>query len=328
GLRPCRYKITRDGLLVAGSEVGLVDLDPREVVESGSLGPGEVIVVDTRRQTILRNADAKREVARRRPYARWAARSVRPLRPAAGVTTPPCDGPELVTRQLAFGWSFEDLRYVAEPMATAGQDTVWSMGDDTPIPPLSRIPQSLYAYLRQRFAQVTNPAIDPLRETLVMSLRMHLGRRGSLLADSPAALRLVRTEHPILLEDEIVALRNLAGDQGVTLPALWRPASGPDPLRSALDGLCTAAERAVRLGDEVVDRRALAGDHGVTLPALWRPAGGPDPPRSALVGLCTAAERAVRLGARILSVSDRGADAEHPSIPMLLAIVDTVPVKQ
>src|SRR5436853_101265 len=84
GLRPCRYKITRDGLLVAGSEVGLVDLDPREVVESGSLGPGEVIVVDTRRQTILRNADAKREVARRRPYARWAARSVRPLRPAAG----------------------------------------------------------------------------------------------------------------------------------------------------------------------------------------------------------------------------------------------------
>src|SRR5437016_4802530 len=272
GLRPCRYKITRDGLLVAGSEVGLVDLDPREVVESGSLGPGEVIVVDTRRQTILRNADAKREVARRRPYARWAARSVRPLRPAAGVTTPPCDGPELVTRQLAFGWSFEDLRYVAEPMATAGQDTVWSMGDDTPIPPLSRIPQSLYAYFRQRFAQVTNPAIDPLRETLVMSLRMHLGRRGSLLADSPAALRLVRTEHPILLEDEIAALRNLAGDQGVTLPALWRPASGADALRTALDVLCTAAERAVRLG------------------------------------------------ARILIVSDRDADGEHPPIPMLLAI--------
>src|SRR5256885_4239799 len=143
---------------------------------------------------------------------------------------------------------FRSLRYVAEPMATAGQDTVWSMGDDTPIPPLSRIPQSLYAYFRQRFAQVTNPAIDPLRETLVMSLRMHLGRRGSLLADSPAALRLVRTEHPILLEDEIVALRNLAGDHGGTLPAPWRPASGPDPLRSALDGLCTAAGRARRPG--------------------------------------------------------------------------------
>src|SRR2546429_7562672 len=121
-------------------------------------------------------------------------------------------------------------------MGGAGHDAVWSMGDDPPIPPLARVPPSLYVYLRQRFAQVTNPAIDPLRETLVMSLRMHLGRRGSLLADSPAALRLVRTEHPILLEDEIVALRNLAGDQGVTLPALWRPASGPGPLRRAPEG--------------------------------------------------------------------------------------------
>src|SRR5213079_1472885 len=227
-----------------------------DVVESGSLGPGEVIVVDTRRQTILRNADAKREVARRRPYARWAARSVRPLRPAAGVTTPPCDGPELVTRQLAFGWSFEDLRYVAEPMATAGQDTVWSMGDDTPIPPLSRIPQSLYAYLRQRFAQVTNPAIDPLRETLVLTLRMHIGRRGSLLADRPAGLRLVRNEHPVLLAEEIAALRTGAGAQVVTLDTTWSASAsvggGPDALRTALDGLCRSAGNAVREGARIV----------------------------------------------------------------------------
>src|SRR5216110_1150352 len=252
GLRPCRYKITRDGLVVAGSEVGLVDLAPSDVIEAGSLGPGELLVVDTRRKAILHNAEAKREVARRRPYARWAARCIRPLRPVSGAAAPPLERSELGTRQLAFGWSFEDLRYVVEPMGGSGHDAVWSMGDDTPIPPLARVPQSLYAYLRQRFAQVTNPAIDPLRETLVMSLRMHLGRRGSLLADSPAALRLVRTEHPILLEDEFVALRNLAGDQGVTLPALWRPASGPDPLRSALDGLCTAAERAVRLGARIL----------------------------------------------------------------------------
>src|SRR5207253_1607872 len=252
GLRPCRYKITRDGLLVAGSEVGLVDLDPRDVVESGSLGPGELIVVDTRRQTILHNADAKREVARRRPYARWAARSVRPLRPAAGVTLPACDGPELVTRQLAFGWSFEDLRYVAEPMATAGQDTVWSMGDDTPIPPLSRIPQSLYAYFRQRFAQVTNPAIDPLRETLVMSLRMHLGRRGSLLADGPDGLRLVRNDHPVLLDGEMAALQNVAGVQAITLATTWQPEAGADALRTALDRLCRAAGRAVRQGARIL----------------------------------------------------------------------------
>src|SRR6266446_1007687 len=180
GLRPCRYQVTRDGLVVAGSETGLVDLNAGDVVESGRLGPGELLVVDTRRKAILRNAEAKREVARRRPYSRWAARSIRLLRPTAVVPdVPPAPEAERVARQVAFGWSFEDLRYVLEPMGTAGHDAVWSMGDDTPIPPLARVPPGLYAYLRQRFAQVTNPAIDPLRETLVMSLRMHIGRRGS-----------------------------------------------------------------------------------------------------------------------------------------------------
>src|SRR5438128_7089167 len=174
GLRPCRYKITRDGLVVAGSESGLVDLNAAEVVESGRLGPGELLVVDTRRKAILRNAEAKREVARRRPYSRWAARGIRLLRPTATVPdAPPTPERERIARQLAFGWSFEDLRYVLEPMGSAGQDAVWSMGDDTPIPPLARVPPGQYVYLRQRFAQVTNPAIDPLRETLVMSLRMH-----------------------------------------------------------------------------------------------------------------------------------------------------------
>src|SRR5205823_331120 len=227
GLRPCRYKITRDGLVVAGSESGLVDLNPADVVESGRLGPGELLVVDTRRKAILRNGEAKREVARRRPYSRWAARGIRLLRPTAAVPdAPPTPEPERVARQVAFGWSFEDLRYVLEPMGSAGHDAVWSMGDDTPIPPLARIPPGLYAYLRQRFAQVTNPAIDPLRETLVMSLRMHIGRRGSLLADRPAGLRLVRNEHPVLLAEEIMALRSGAGAQVVTLDATWGASAG------------------------------------------------------------------------------------------------------
>jgi len=255
GLRPCRYQVTRDGLVVAGSETGLVDLNPADVVERGRLGPGELLVVDTRRKAILRNADAKREVARRRPYSRWAARGIRPLRPTAAVPdTPPAPEVERVARQLAFGWSFEDLRYVLEPMGSAGHDAVWSMGDDTPIPPLARVPPGLYAYLRQRFAQVTNPAIDPLRETLVTSLRMHIGRRGSLLADRPAGLRLVRNEHPVLLADEIAALRAGAGAQVVTLDATWgvAPGGGPDALRAALDGLCRSASHAVREGARIV----------------------------------------------------------------------------
>src|SRR6266540_1305725 len=261
GLRPCRYKITRDGLVVAGSETGLVDLDAAEVVESGRLGPGELLVVDTRRKAILRNTEAKREVARRRPYARWAARGILPLR----ATAPAPDAPaaseaQRAGRQLAFGWSFEDLRYVLEPMGGTGQDAVWSMGDDTPIPPLARVPPSLYAYLRQRFAQVTNPPIDPLRETLVMSLRMHLGRRGSLLADRPAGLRLVRNEHPVLLAEEVAALRAVAGVQAVTLDATWRAAGGPDALRSALETLCRAAGRALRQGARILVLSDRAAD--------------------------------------------------------------------
>ena len=258
GLRPCRYKVTRDGLVVAGSEVGLVDLDPASVVESGRLGPGELLVVDTRRKAILRNVEAKREVARRRPYARWAAKSIRPLRPTAVATAAPA--PEVITRQLAFGWSFEDLRYVLEPMGGEGQDAVWSMGDDTPIPPLARVPPGLYAYLRQRFAQVTNPPIDPLRETLVMSLRMHLGRRGSLLSDRPTGLRLVRNEHPVLLEDEMASLRSLVGAQAVTLDATWQAAGGPESLCAALDALCRAAGSAVQEGAQIIAISDRAAD--------------------------------------------------------------------
>src|SRR5213083_1502856 len=263
GLRPCRYKITRDGLVVAGSETGLVDFEPQEVVESGRLGPGELLVVDTRRKAILHDAEAKREVARRRPYARWAARNIRPLRPTTPAPGPAALAePERVARQLAFGWSHEDLRYVLEPMGAGGQDAVWSMGDDTPIPPLARIPPSLYVYLRQRFAQVTNPPIDPLRETLVMSLRMHLGRRGSLLADRPDGLRLVRNEHPVLLEAEMAALRAGAGVQAVALDATWNaaPPAGPDALRAALDGLCRAAGRAVREGARILVLSDRAAD--------------------------------------------------------------------
>src|SRR5438876_2474507 len=263
GLRPCRYKITCDGLVVAGSETGLVDLDPQEVVESGRLGPGELLVVDTRRKASLHDAEAERAGARRRPYARWAARNIRPLRPTTPAPAPAALAePAPVARQLAFGWSHEDLRYVLEPMGAGGQDAAWSMGDDTPIPPLARIPPSLYVYLRQRFAQVTNPPIDPLRETLVMSLRMHLGRRGSLLADRPDGLRLVRNEHPVLLEEELAALNAAAGVQAVVLDATWHaaPPDGPDALRAALDGLCRAAGRAVREGARIVVLSDRAAD--------------------------------------------------------------------
>ncbi|MEO7987406.1 MAG: glutamate synthase central domain-containing protein, partial [Gemmatimonadales bacterium] len=226
GLRPCRYKVRRDGLVVAGSEVGLVDLDPREVVECGKVGPGEVLVVDTRRGEVIRNLDAKREVAGRKPYARWVARYMATLVPDAARVAPTETGDDLLRAQRAFGYGSEDLRIVLEPMGGSGADPVWSMGDDTPIPPLSAVPQSVYAYFRQRFAQVTNPPIDSLRETMVMSLRMHLGRRGSPLLERASYARMLRLEHPILLSEEMAALRNVAGFSTVTLDAVWDASKG------------------------------------------------------------------------------------------------------
>ena len=252
GLRPCRYKVRRDGLVVASSEVGVVDLDPREVVECGKVGPGEVLVVDTARGEVIRNLDAKREVAGRRPYARWVARYMATLVPDPARAPAAPEGDELTRLERAFGYGAEDLRLVIEPMGSTAADPVWSMGDDTPIPPLSAVPQSVYAYFRQRFAQVTNPPIDPLRESMVMSLRMHLGRRGSPLLERPSYARMLRLEHPILLEDEMAALRNVAGFSTVTLDAVWDMAKGVDGLRPALTALRRGAERAARRGARVI----------------------------------------------------------------------------
>jgi glutamate synthase domain-containing protein 2/glutamate synthase domain-containing protein 1/glutamate synthase domain-containing protein 3 len=252
GLRPSRYKVRRDGLVVSGSEVGLVDLDPREVVECGKVGPGEVLVVDTRRGEVIRNLDAKREVAGRRPYARWVARYMATLVPDPARVPPVHRGEDLTCAQRSFGYGFEDLRLVLEPMGGTGADPVWSMGDDTPIPPLAAVPQSLYAYFRQRFAQVTNPPIDSLREAMVMSLRMHLGRRGSPLLERPSYARMLRLEHPVLLPEEMAALRNVAGFSTVTLDAVWDTTRGTDGLRPALTALRRAAERAARRGARIL----------------------------------------------------------------------------
>jgi glutamate synthase (ferredoxin) len=252
GLRPCRYKVRRDGLVVVGSEVGLVDLDPREVVACGKVGPGEVLVVDTVSGQVIRNQDAKRRVAARRPYARWVARHMATLAPDAARVPPTHTGESLLRLQRAFGYGSEDLRLVLEPMGTTAADPVWSMGDDTPIPPLAAVPPSLYAYFRQRFAQVTNPPIDPLRETMVMSLRMHLGRRGSPLLENPSYARMLRLEHPILLPEEMTALRNVAGFSTVTLDAVWDATKGPAALRLALTALRRSAERAARRGAHII----------------------------------------------------------------------------
>ena len=252
GLRPCRYKVTAQGLVIAASEAGVADLDPADVVESGRLGPGELLVVDTQRGVILRSAVAKDEVARRYPYRRWVERGVRDLQPAIPLARFAGAGAELLQALRSFGYGFEDLRFVLATMAGSGHDTIWSMGDDTPIPPLSRLPHGLYAYFRQRFAQVTNPAIDPLRETRVMSLVMYLGRRGSLLAQRPTGRPLLRLEHPVLLADEMAGIRCAASFPAARLAAVFEASAGPAALTGALARLCDEAARAARRGTVVL----------------------------------------------------------------------------
>ncbi|HWA17198.1 MAG TPA: glutamate synthase central domain-containing protein, partial [Gemmatimonadales bacterium] len=267
-------------LVVAGSEVGLVDIDPREVVESGRLGPNEFIAVDLARGTVLRNMDVKRQVASRQPYGQWCRDYMQVLTADPNHRPAPIEAVTLTQQQVAFGLGNEDLRFVLESMGGAGTDAVWSMGDDAPIPPLARTAPSLYSYFRQRFAQVTNPPIDPLRESVVMSLRVHMGRHGSFLLDQPSLASVLRVDHPILLEEEMAALRNLPGFSCVTLNAVWkRPGS--------------------------TDSGNFTDGHGL-LDALER--------------LTAQAEHAARNGARLLVLSDRAVDAEHVPIPMLLAV--------
>jgi len=253
GLRPLRYKIAKDGLVVAASEAGIVDLEPEDVVESGRLGPGETIAVDTATGEILRDRDVKARLAARRPWGEWVRRHLRHLRPiapvpeAAGIT----DASRLLLWQAAHGWGVEDARYVLAPMAR-GLEPLFSMGDDAPIPPLSKTPQPLYAFFRQRFSQVTNPPIDSLRETLVMSLRMDLGKGGSLLLEEPGDAHFLTLEHPVLLEDEMAGVLAASEFRPLSLDATFEAAGGERSLLAALEDLSRRAEEAVRAGSEIL----------------------------------------------------------------------------
>ncbi len=200
GLRPLRYQVTADGLVVAASEAGVVPLDPATVVERGRLGPGQLLLVDTRDGVILRDADAKERVASGHDYGLLADRV---LVPVERRHVEPEEVPELTRLQKLHGWGSEDVKMVVAQMAESGAEPVYSMGDDTPIATLGRTPRRLYGYLKQRFAQVTNPAIDPLREKSVMSLRTLLGPRGVTLEPEGGALgQLARRQHPAVTAHE------------------------------------------------------------------------------------------------------------------------------
>ncbi len=249
GLRPCRYAITSDGLVVAGSEAGLVDLDPEKVIESGRLGPGQMLLVDLVDQKVY-DDQALLELFDRDPsYAKLA--EVSPL-PAVSVPAL-ADKQALLDAQRGFGYTREDVRMILQPMALDGKDAVWSMGDDTPLAFLARAPRPVYAFFRQRFAQVTNPAIDPLREACVVSLDTRLGPWPHLL-DKSAPLPGLSLKSPFLSLGQIAALRSgeyphLTELRLAELPCLYAPASN---LSEALDHIAMRAIELVRGGARIL----------------------------------------------------------------------------
>lgn len=251
GLRPMRYQQTTDGLLVAGSEAGFAHLPPEKVIKKGRLGPGEMLVLDTDSSTILTNSEIKNQLAHQANYGEWLGRITVPLTrqlpPPTPETTDPFDVPRL---QAAFGYTAEELTVVLRPMASHGAEPIGSMGDDSPIALLSRVDRPVHHYLKQRFAQVTNPPIDPLRERAGMSLTVMLGRRENILMDGAHRAPQIMLDSPVLSAETRAALQNLSHKHpefhSVQLAATFPVAEGPAGLATALTQLATAAEHAVR----------------------------------------------------------------------------------
>ena len=260
GLRPLRYSICEDGFVVCASEVGAVDVSGHGTVERGRLGPGQMLFVDPTRG-VQRNRELKERLAAAAPYAHWAFEGLYDLPVGEPVQEPPAD---LEFRQAVHGYTKEELAMVLRPMATDAYEPTFSMGDDSPLPPLAGRPRPVHHYLRQRFAQVTNPPIDPLRERLVMSLDTVLGPRADLLSEDAEASRLVRLESFFLYPDAIAELERdeLADFPVATLDATFPVADGPAGLRAAIDRLAFAAESAVRGGADilVIDDVAVSAD--------------------------------------------------------------------
>ncbi len=249
GLRPARYTITRDGLVIAASEVGVLPIAPGRILERGRLGPGQMIAVDLRDGSIYHHAEILQRLSRRRPYGEWARR-IREAGKAPVLPTSAGDGERFLhALHLAFGYTKEDVQRVLSAMATEGKDAVGSMGDDTPPSALSHHPRLLYQFFRQRFAQVTNPPIDSLREHTVMSLDVLLGPRRSLLEETPEHADLIHLPSPILTPE---VYGWLVGPEcpfrAVRLEALFDPAGGAEALERAVEELCARAAQAVREG--------------------------------------------------------------------------------
>src|ERR1700757_395839 len=263
GLRPGRYVVTHDDLVVMASEAGGVDIAPEQIKKKGRLQPGKMFLVDTVEGRIVSDKEIKQKLASQQPYAQWVAENqitMDQLPEPTRMHIP--DAETLLRRQRAFGYSDEDLRMILAPMAIKGEEPVGSMGTDTPLACLSDKPQSLFNYFKQLFAQVTNPPIDPIREEMVMSLISYIGSERNILEEAPENCHMLKLEHPLLTNRELEKLRRVSNRDllATTLPTLFRASEGEAGLKRALDELCQRASLAVKAGYSLL----ILSDRGVT----------------------------------------------------------------
>lgn len=281
GLRPAKWVITSDGLVVLASEFGVLPLEPEKIVQKGRVRPGTMFLVDTREGRVVTDEEVKHRVSTRRPYRAWLDENrieLSELPPARGGYVLPEE--ELPKLHRVFGYTDEDIVRMITPTVIKGEEPVGSMGVDAPLAVLSTRPQSLFRYFKQQFAQVTNPPIDPIREAVVISMTSSVGGEGNLLDETPGQCRLVQLAHPVLTNEDVTKLRR----------------SVPSDFRT-----CTVA---MRFAKPTVDDSVVAGA------AL----------REALGELCREVRAAVTAGAAVVILSDRDVGAEYVPIPALLGL--------
>ncbi len=290
GLRPSRYYVTHDNIVVMGSEAGVLQFAPENIRYKGRLQPGRMFLVDTGEGRIVEDEEIKKTYSTRKPYGEWLEAQLihaKDLPEPAEVHGTDFD--TLLERQRMFGYTMEDQRILMGPMAAVGQEPIGSMGVDTPLACLSDRPQLLFNYFKQLFAQVTNPAIDPIREQLVMSTITYVGPQGNLLDETPEHAHMLRVELPVLTNRELEKLRGVG-----------EPGSIEYGTRNGTSGK-------IRFGAK-------------TLPTLFDPSSGGEGLEKALGELCSQAEEAANSGYSVVILSDRGAGEKLAPIPSLLAL--------
>ncbi|MFM8309894.1 MAG: glutamate synthase large subunit [Microcystis aeruginosa] len=260
GLRPSRYYVTKDDLVIMASEAGVLPIEPERVALKGRLQPGRMFLVDMKEGRIVADEEIKEAIAKAHPYRQWLTENLVNLDDLPAVeTAPPETAVSLIQQQTAFGYTFEELRLLLAPMGRDGVEAVGSMGSDTPLAVLSDRPKLLYDYFQQLFAQVTNPPIDSIREEIITSPITTIGAERNLLDPQPESCHLIKLNSPILTNAQLARLQGNSEFKTVTIPILFDPTSGVEGMRSTIEAICQEVDEAILAGASII----ILSDRGI-----------------------------------------------------------------